>query len=53
MKRVMLNLDNSSDKNLYIQIYEQFKEKILSGELPQGSKMPSLRRFAKENEISV
>ncbi len=53
MKQIMLNLDNSSDTNLYVQIYNQFKEKILSGELPQGSKVPSLRKFAKENEISV
>lgn len=53
MKQIMLNLDDSSDRNLYIQIYEQFKEKILSGELPQGSKVPSLRHLAKENEISV
>lgn len=53
MKQIMLNIDNNSDTNLYVQIYNQFKEGILSGEIPQGSKIPSLRRFAKDNEVSV
>jgi len=53
MKQIMLNLDNSSGTKLYIQIYNQFKDGILSGEIEQGSKIPSLRQFAKDNSVSV
>ena len=53
MKSLILNLDNSSNENLYIQIYELIKGEILSGALPKGTKLPSLRKLAQENDISV
>ena len=53
MKDIVLNLDDSLEINLYVQIYNQFKERILSGEISPGTKIPSLRRFAKDNAISV
>ena len=53
MKDIVLNLDDSLETNLYVQIYNQFKERILSGEISPGTKIPSLRRFAKDNAISV
>lgn len=53
MKNIILNLDNSSGKSLYVQIYDQIKEGILTGEIPQGSKIPSLRHFARENSVSI
>ena len=33
MKDIVLNLDDSLEINLYVQIYNQFKERILSGEI--------------------
>ncbi len=48
-----LNLDDRSSKNLYIQIYETIKGDIISGAMPKGSKLPSLRRLAEDNGISV
>ena len=53
LKSLILNLDNSSGENLYVQIYELLKGEILSGALPKGTKLPSLRKLASENEISV
>ncbi|MBQ6621306.1 MAG: PLP-dependent aminotransferase family protein [Mogibacterium sp.] len=53
MNSPLLHLDNTAEKSLYVQVYEEFRERILSGELPQGSKMPSLRRLAKENDVSI
>ena len=53
MKSLILNLDNSSSENLYVQIYTILKNDILSGTLAKGTKLPSLRKLAQENEISV
>lgn len=53
MNSIILTLDNSSEQSLYVQIYNQLKEGILSGEIPQGSKIPSLRHLAKENNVSI
>ncbi|MDD5824055.1 MAG: PLP-dependent aminotransferase family protein [Firmicutes bacterium] len=53
MKSLILNLDNSSEQNLYVQIYNLLKNDILSGSLEKGTKLPSLRKLAKENDISV
>ena len=53
MKNIMLNLDNSSEKNLYIQIYNAIKQDIVSGTLPEGTKLPSLRKLAEGNSVSV
>ena len=38
-----LTLDRNSAKTLHQQIYIQIREKILNGELPVGSKLPSYR----------
>jgi len=53
MKNIVLNLDNSSDKNLYAQIYNALKNDILTGTLEKGTKLPSLRKLAEGNGISV
>lgn len=48
-----LTLDRNSAKSLHQQIYIQIREKILNGELPVGSKLPSYRfmnrRYAVNN----
>ena len=46
-----LELQQASER-LYIQVYQYYKELILSGRLTPGTKMPSLRRCSKELEIS-
>ena len=48
----MIILDNDSTTPLYIQIYEQIKEKIVSGEILEGDKLPSTRRLSSELNVS-
>jgi len=42
----MIILDNNSKVPLYFQIYEQLKIEIISGEVLEGSKLPSTRRLS-------
>ena len=53
MKSIVLTLDAESEKNLYIQIYEYLRRDILNGTLARGTKLPSLRKLASDNDISV
>ena len=46
-------LSNSTSLPIYEQIKEQIKAQILSGELAEGEKLPSLRRLAVDLKISV
>ncbi|CZR97385.1 MULTISPECIES: GntR family transcriptional regulator [unclassified Clostridioides] len=46
-------ISNSSGKPIYEQITTQIKSMIISGELPEGSALPSMRLLAKELRISV
>ncbi len=46
-------ISNSGEKPIYAQITEQFRAKILSGELREGDALPSIRLLAKELRISV
>lgn len=46
-------LSNSISLPIYEQIKEQIKAQILSGELAEGEKLPSLRRLAADLKISV
>lgn len=46
-------LSNTSGVPIYEQIKTQLRDQILSGELPEGSKLPSLRQLAKDLRISV
>ena len=43
----------NSDVSLYIQLYRHIKNEILSGNLKIGEKLPSLRRLARESNISI
>ena len=49
---IMFVLNNKIDIPLYIQIYEQFKERILSGDLKCGSKLPSSRKLCTDLSVS-
>jgi GntR family transcriptional regulator/MocR family aminotransferase len=42
----MLVIDKHSDEPLYMQIYHQLKDKIISGELCEGSVLPPIRTLA-------
>ncbi len=46
-------LSNNSPSPLYEQIKSQIKNGILSGELPQGEALPSIRYLARELRVSV
>lgn len=42
----MITLNNNSESPLYMQIYEQIRSEIITGELPVGSKLPSTRHLS-------
>lgn len=48
-----ITLSNLSGIPIYEQIKEQIKSQILSGELKEGDKLPSLRELARDLRISV
>lgn len=50
---VNIIISNASDKPIYKQITAQIKRMIISGELPEGTALPSMRLLAKELRISV
>lgn len=49
----MITLSNITDKPIYEQITEQFKQAILQGQLLPGAALPSIRGLAKELKIST
>jgi GntR family transcriptional regulator len=50
---MLLNLTDLSDEPLQSQIARQIRAKILSGELPAGQVLPSIRGLAREERVSV
>ena len=46
-------ISNRSELPIYGQIKEQIKEQILSGQIPEGTTLPSIRQLAKEVGVSV
>ncbi|HEY8350152.1 MAG TPA: GntR family transcriptional regulator [Clostridiales bacterium] len=50
---MFIALSNNDPTPLYEQIKKQIIEQIMSGELPPGYMLPSIRALAKELEISV
>jgi GntR family transcriptional regulator len=46
-------ISNSSTEPIYEQITNQIKSSILSGELEEGTAIPSMRKLAKDLQISV
>lgn len=53
MKELILNLDSNATDMLYLQIYNSIKSEIMSGALEEGTKLPSLRKLADSNSVSV
>jgi GntR family transcriptional regulator len=50
---VILNLSELSDEPLHAQVSRQIRAKILSEDLDSGEPLPSIRRLAREQRISV
>lgn len=46
-------IDQKSKAALYLQIYEYFKEKIVSGHFKSGDRLPSKRNLAEELDLSL
>lgn len=46
-------ISNSSKEPIYEQITKQIKSSILTGELQEGTAIPSMRKLAKDLQISV
>ena len=46
-------IQNRSELPIYAQIEEQIRNQIISGELPEGSTLPSIRKLAAEVGVSV
>mgnify|MGYP001669935906 CR=1 FL=1 len=51
--RVNIQINNSSDNPIYLQIKNQIKAQIISGELKVGEQLPSIRFLAKELRVSM
>ncbi len=52
-KNMNIILSNESELPIYRQIFNQIQEQILSGAIPEGEVLPSIRKLAKELGISV
>ena len=50
---MLLNLTDLSEEPLQSQISRQIRAKILNGDLVAGMMLPSIRRLAKEQKVSV
>jgi|SRR5699024_5357128 len=46
-------ISNNSKDPFYVQIHEQIKSLILTGELVEGESLPSMRKLAKDLNVSV
>ena len=53
MKPIIMDFDYNSDIPLYIQLYRSVRDDIISGDLKEGEKLPSLRTLAKNLDISI
>lgn len=48
-----LIISNADNRPIYQQLYAQIKNQILSGHLPEGQPLPSIRALSKDLRISV
>lgn len=48
-----IQIDNSSEDPIYLQIKKQIKAQIISGDLKVGEQLPSIRFLAKELRVSM
>jgi GntR family transcriptional regulator len=50
---VLLNISDHGSEPLYLQIVRQVSAQIITGSLPQGEPLPSIRELARREGISV
>jgi GntR family transcriptional regulator len=50
---MLLNLTDLSSEPLHLQISRQIRAQILTGDLPTGESLPSIRVLARDNHVSV
>jgi len=50
---MLLNLSDQSSESLQAQIVRQIRAKILAEDLPAGADLPSIRKLAREQHVSV
>lgn len=48
-----IQINNTSDEPIYLQIKNQIKAQIISGDLKVGEQLPSIRFLAKEIRVSM
>ncbi|MDD7267974.1 MAG: GntR family transcriptional regulator [Lachnospiraceae bacterium] len=48
-----IQINNSEERPIYVQIKEQIKAQIMAGELQAEEQLPSIRYLAKELRISM
>lgn len=53
MSIVNIIISNSLNEPIYLQIINQIKSQILSGQLQEGEPLPSIRSLAKELQVGV
>lgn len=53
MKAIIPNIDEHSKKPYYLQLYDYIKGAVLSGEMHQGEKLPSLRNLSRTLGLSM
>lgn len=53
MKAIIPNINEHTKRPYYLQLYDYIKEAILSGEISQGEKLPSLRGLSKSLGLSM
>ncbi len=46
-------MKKNNQKPLYIKLYESFRDRIVSGEIPPGTKMPSIRALSLKQQCST
>ena len=46
-------ISNASEKPIYEQIIDQIRNQIISGDIEEGEMLPSIRKLAKDLQISV
>lgn len=53
MKAILPVLDETRKRPYYLQLYDYISEAVLSGEISEGEKLPSLRSLSKSTGLSI
>ena len=53
MKAIIPNIDEKSKRPYYLQLYDYIKQAVLSGEIKENEKLPSLRGLSKSLGLSM